>query len=442
MIHPNRLTRFPSRLAGLLTARAAAAVCAAVAGGLLGLAGCAGSSGSAEVAGVPQALPAPGFAREWATVLDLKNDEVDRLFVRDELLFVYTKKGSSYVLSRDSGGIQHLEAVPGGNYRLRPPVVLPDRILYPTTSDIAVYNRQGQPLRTIDVGGAFRSNAVVGGRSVFIAVDSPNGGSRVAKIDVPLSNANDPNLPSGKRSWELQAFRGGMSAAPAVQADAVYAADESGLVYAVTADGREPIWPISNPPFGNTFDARSPVTADVIADETGVYVATAGEGKLYCLSRNTGQVRWQYFGSGALTATPVVTPDTVYVLDPNRGMVALNKGDAPDPASPQFNRTPRWTQTGVRQILAQDDKYTYGLRNDNVIVALDKQTGAVEFVSRRKDLHAFATNAKDGTLYAATKGGRVLAVKPVFQAGQVGEVVDASGLLNRADTPRVVADAR
>ena len=83
----------------------------------------------------------------------------------------------------------------------------------------------------------------------------------------------------------------------------------------------------------------------------------------------------------------------------------------------------RWERTDVAQVLSQDDKYTYVVRKDNVIAALDKKSGEAQFTSRRKDFAAYASNPKDGTVYAATKGGRIVAVKAVLTPGQVGELV-------------------
>jgi outer membrane protein assembly factor BamB len=214
-------------------------------------------------------------------------------------------------------------------------------------------------------------------------------------------------------------------------------------VYAVNAESNQPIWPVFTPPYGQVFDTRSGVTADLKADDAGLYVPTVSEGRLYCLNRTNGSVKWQWTGTGALTVSPVVTTDTVYQTDPNLGMVAIDKQEGPDVTTPQFNRLPgkgvRWSLADVKQVLAQDDKYTYALRRDNVIVALDKRTGETQFTSRRKDFHTFATNPKDGTVYAATKGGRVVAVKGVFQPGQVGEVVRSDERLLPVERPGAVA---
>ena len=59
------------------------------------------------------------------------------------------------------------------------------------------------------------------------------------------------------------------------------------------------------------------------------------------------------------------------------------------------------------------------------MVARDKKTGEVKFTSRRHDLDVFATNTlkEDGVVYAATKAGRIIAIKPILKPGVVGEVV-------------------
>ena len=53
----------------------------------------------------------------------------------------------------------------------------------------------------------------------------------------------------------------------------------------------------------------------------------------------------------------------------------------------------------LTQFLAEDEKHVYLLRDkDNVIVALDKQTGEQLFENNRRDLTTFATNnGGDGT---------------------------------------------
>src|SRR5581483_683004 len=88
-----------------------------------------------------------------------------------------------------------------------------------------------------------------------------------------------------------------------------------------------------------------------------------------------------------------------------------------------FNRDARWVAADAVQFLAEDDQYAYLRSSANAVIAVDKKTGQTKFQSQRGDLSKFATNTKDNMIYLATTGGRVMAVKPVLQAGAVGELV-------------------
>ena len=68
---------------------------------------------------------------------------VTRLHATDTLIFGYTDDGTSYVLDRAAGTIQHAETVRHGNEALHPPVVLREFIVYPTNTSLEVYDRKG-----------------------------------------------------------------------------------------------------------------------------------------------------------------------------------------------------------------------------------------------------------------------------------------------------------
>jgi outer membrane protein assembly factor BamB len=175
----------------------------------------------------------------------------------------------------------------------------------------------------------------------------------------------------------------------------------------------------------------------VAADETGVYAAST-DTRLYCLNRGTGRLKWQYYGGTALREGPILSASHVYLPIPGAGIAAFSKADG------DFNRKPIWLAAGMTQFLAEDDKLVYLKRgDDNVIVALDKATGEQRFESRRRDLTAFATNRKpDGTIYAASKTNRVLAIKPVLRPGVVGELVWNESEVDAAAAAAAVAIAR
>ena len=416
------------------------------------LAFCAAGCASAPPAPTgPTLVSPPAFVVQWVDDLqvpDLRNNPVTGLFVREDKLFVYTKDGSSYVINRPNGLTIHVDEVPSGAARLHPPVLLKDWIIYPTTTALEVFDQRGVYLRTLPVQGSIASDAVGDGRSsVYVAVEIP-GATRVCRYDM-LKMANQPAPPLGQRypieakqyNWALQAYHGGIPAAPAFFADVVYVAGEDGLVMAVSSEDRNPIWPIDqeNTPTQGMFDARAPVVANLSADDSGLYVP-AFDGRLYCINRISGQVKWQYFASAPPLLTPaILMSDTVYIRDPGLGIVAIDKVEPPSipgkPTKPHYNRDPRWTSKAVGDILAQDERYVFATRRDNSVVALDKKNGESAFASKRNDFTNFALNTKDSTIYAATKDGHVIAMKAVTLPGIIGEVATRGD----ADKPVAVA---
>ena len=60
------------------------------------------------------------------------------------------------------------------------------------------------------------------------------------------------------------------------------------------------------------------------------------------------------------------------------------------------------------------------------IVALDKQTGKKAFESDHHDFACLGINPRDGLIYVAFAGGKIMALQPVLRAGQIGELVRAT----------------
>lgn len=408
--HPNAPARFVPVTA---LALALAAGCALVA------AGCRKDKG-APAKRADAALQQQSFARQWAIDLALRGDTVTALHVRDESVYTYTRAGRAYCLARDSGSVRYMRPIHGGATALHPPIEMKEKytmrgernepttvspVIFPTATTLEIYDRlTGRFIRNANLGFSVRSDAVGRAGSVYLGA-AKAGSARGAAVDI-----RQPYVPV---RWELMVHKSAISAAPAVYEDAVYFGAEDGSVIAVTTANRDTMWPMS----GSAFMTGGPIYGDLAVDGDNVYAAS-GDSKLYALNRNNGKIRWQYYAGQALRSGPVVTPDTVYQFVPGTGVVALDKGGG-------GIRKPRWTADDATQFLAQDDRNAYLRRKDNAIVARDKQTGEAKFVSQRRDLDVFSTNTitQDGMMYAATRQGRVIAIRPVLRPGTVGEVV-------------------
>ena len=356
-----------------------------------------------------EALPMQSFKREWLAPLELKDDAITRVFLREDVVVAYTKSNMAYVLSRAGGAVKFAAKMTDSSIPPLEPVVLKERVIFPTDSTLEIYHRDGRFERSYVTQSSPRTN-VVGqrdGSRVFFGADARNSG-RVVAIETLPGQYKPVN-----QKWELMGDKGApIYSAPAVSAGIVYAAFGDGEVYAVNQDNRQAIWSTST---GQTFKTYGPVQADLRADEFGVYVPST-DSKFYCLDKTQGRVKWEYFAGSSLRMTPAITATMVYLPVTDRGVVAIDKINGP------AVREPKWIVRDAVKLVAEDEKYAYFHRADNVVIAIDKASGEQKFTSKRTDFVAFATNIKDSTIYAATKSGQVMAIVPVLKPGNMGEM--------------------
>lgn len=393
---------------------------AVLAGALTTAGGCRGKKPKAKATGEQPPLALQTFARQWATDLKLGRDSLRTIHVRDDTIFAFTRGGRAVSLARDSGSIQFSRPIKGGGTLLHAPIVMNEKltirttrediivtpVIFPTATTIEILEKgTGRFITSSDLKFTIRSDAVGRGGVLYLG-GAYRGSSRAASIDI-----REPYVPV---RWELMTPGAAISAAPALWEDAVYFGGEDGAVYAVSTAGRESIWPLP----GGVFQTGAAIIGDLAIDNDNLYVAST-DNKLYALNRNSGKMRWQYFGSASMRTGPMVTSDAVYQFVPGTGLVALDK------AQGEFIRKPRWVAGNATQLLAQDERNAYVRTRDNRIAAHDRKTGELRFTSQRRDLEVFGTNLvkEDGIIYAATKKGRVIAVRPVLKPGTVGEVV-------------------
>jgi len=379
----------------------------AVLGALVGCTHHAGSTSqpAAKVAPVPatvDALPAQGFSRDWSTNVPLDGSKATEIHLRDDLVFVYSADHKSYLIDRASGQLLSIMPVTSPRTTLRPPVVLGDKIVYPTNSTLEVYNRKGRLLKSLNLGFAIRSDATgVAPNTIYVGSDYGNGG-RLSAVNL--------NKDYGFLFWELNTF-GGVSSKPVVVQTVVYVGGEDGRVYAVNPD-RGGAWGLP----GSAFASDGPIYGNLAGDDYGIFAASF-DGKLYCLDRSNGKIKWMWYAQAPLKDTPVVTATLVYQRTSDGSLVAIDK------TTGEHARKPKWTAPGVKQVLSEDEKHTYVLTDAGEIAALDKATGAQLFTNSRRDFVSFATNTKSATIYGVTAAGQVIAIKPILRAGLTGELV-------------------
>jgi hypothetical protein len=363
----------------------------------LGLAGCKTPQATAPSMAP---LPAEAFVKQWQADVGNARDPITQLHVREGALIAYTHNNNSFWLSASGGQLLAINQVAAPGHTIQPPVSLADRVVIPTTATVEIFDKSGKHIDSLKSPRVLESPAAGAGESFFIAVAYPGSG-RLAKVDLGKDKAS--------LDWELYTSAG-IVAAPAVVGDSVFCAGMDGKVTAVTFT-RQPLWPLPD----NVFRTGGPVTADVAADDSGVYVASQ-DSKLYCLDRAIGKIHWIYYAGTPLTDQPLILGNMILQLVPYEGLVAINKTEG------AYSRQPMWRQPVAEQVLAADDKFLY-VRNGSTIIALDKASGEPRFRSDRADLSVFATNLTTPMIYAATHSGTILGIRPVLKPGTVGEMV-------------------
>ena len=342
------------------------------------------------------------FRALWTRNLDMDGAEPRALYVRGDMLFVYATDNMVYELDRKSGNVGFIIRAAERGTQIKPPALYKDEVIIPTDLTLDYYNMKGYRIESIRPGDPIRSAVAVDEHGVYVGIDSSQGGARVACIDSAR--------PASPYRWQFLT-KGVVVGTPAVYEGVLFAGCADGSVYAVDSD-RAIAWGALD----GIFSTAGPIHGDIIADNSGVYVASA-DSKLYCLNLRDGKILWQYYAGFPLYDSPAVTQTTVYINVRDRGVAALDKGQG------EFNRKVRWTAPHTQRFLAEDDQYAFLLDKEGTVVAVDKKTGAVQFTSRRTDLAAFAVNTTDGVVYAATEDGKIIAAVAVKRHGEIGALV-------------------
>lgn len=343
-------------------------------------------------------LPAGSFAQAWQA--EVEADSAFRsLQVIGDRVYATTDRNQFFSISADGGTVQYAARVARPGEQVFPPVATGQNIVIAHTTVLSIVDRQGRTVRDIDLRSPIRSPVTPFRNNLVVGIDS--GGGRLAMVD--------PSRQFVPIIWEITT--GLITGAPATTNDLIFAGSALGRVYACD-DEKKQVWNLA----GGFFQTDRPISADLAADDYGVYAASQ-DTKLYVLDKLNGRVKWVYHAGVPLVNGPLLTADSVYQPVPGVGLVALTK------TGENKYRTPRWTAQGVRQLVSVDERHVYVATDDGAIAALDKQTGAVRFTSEARGFVAFATNLASPTIYAATRDGRIVAIRPVLRPGTIGLLV-------------------
>jgi len=393
---------------------------AAVLFGCLMVSGCTPTQ-SGPAASDFQLISKPSFVKVWDVQLPLHpGDTVKGIYYLDGTVHVLTDMNYDHAVTGDSGALPYRNEIGTPENTLQGgPVLVTNGIVFPTSHTLELFARDGTFVRSIDVKYGITNQVVGNHNNVYLGLDFHNG--CLGQVDVTQE--------INPIQWTFLTF-GPVDGPVAVSDNVVYAGSEDGNVRACFED-RTPTWPLLE---NSGFNTQSKIVAGVAVDSKSCYCGTTA-GKFFCLDKNTGKLKWQYFAGQPLEFTPQVTDSLIYVYVPGLGLTALEKtskmtlGDQETIDDSPFH-TPKWSVRSAGRILAEDDQYVYVVlgppNQTRGLAAVDKQTGKVEYHTRTHDLAFVTCQPKAAMIYGVTRTGLVMAIKPVSEPGSYGEVVDNS----------------
>jgi len=391
----------------------------------LGLAGCAPSGG--EYAGLihPEVLAKAELQYYWHVRLQLdRGEEIARMRLVGDRLYCLTNRNRLLALDAARGVSIWSQVLPRPPQKVFGPVHADKLAIPPRLRVQTAPGARPEPAKPFDA-------VILNTLSEILVLDRSTG-ELVARIsfgfpactagavDAAVEAGGEPgpaehyflaslrgwyygiNLTTGLQDWGMPTG-GFVSAAPAFYNGIVYVAGEDNVLYATKADRYAvALWSSQSL---DSQQMHGPVTASIHVDARGCFVPCR-DGRLYAFDRLTGKPLWEPF----VCQKPLV--DDIQVGE--NSVFQLAQGDsfyAVDIA----NGWKRWSMPEGIQILAVTRNLTsraYLLDSAGSIRVVEEMTGKVEAILPMTGLDRFLPNATVPAIYAATRKGRIVCIRP------------------------------
>jgi outer membrane protein assembly factor BamB len=345
----------------------------------------AGATAWADEDYVPaEPLRAAGMIKTWQLRLPLdKGQELADVYLVDDQLYAATNDGYVFAIHADTGANRWLRHVTSEGYRVGRPCHAGERVIFVTPTTILELNRltgEGVLKHELDIpAGTF---GTTDGTYLYV------GGLDRRVYAFAVANA--------RMMWKA-ITSGPVNGTPALYQGQLFAASSDGIVYSCRAVDKAYRW--QKQLYGS-------VTADLVADERGVYVAGQDQ-SLYLLDLQFGEIRWQARFSGPLYEAPVVTPAVAFQFCADDGLVAVNT------AQVDVDQRVRWKLPEGRHLLTVDAEHACVLSRDGTMLVVDIADGKLAETVPAPGMTLGAPSPERTAIYVASPDGRLLCARPL-----------------------------
>lgn len=359
-----------------------------------------------------------GMTQYWQLQLPLApGQQVADVYLVDEHLYACTVDGFVFSVDARTGTVLWLKRVTTGGYRIEAPCHAGDRVIFVTPAEMRQYDRHyGDAIRSLKFEFPAGSPAVCdGSRYIVGGIDQ-----RFYAFRVDWNNARDNEF-GDFPVWKV-ATRGQVVSRPALFGDYVAVASDDGRIYACRSIDKGGMW---------ITGLGTSVTADLAADEKGVYVACRDQ-SLYMLEVNTGKQIWRERLGAPLSEPPVLTADRAYQFSEADGVVSIA-------STTQFDgdRT-QWKLAQGRSLATVVGNHGLFLARDGGLLDVRLSDGNVRSTIAT-DLVIAIPVPSQPWLYLASPDGRIFCARPVGTPTLLATDVRAAQIPNRTEETAVAA---
>ena len=342
------------------------------------------------------ALDEAGFVKYWQLPLPLfPGQELDHCYLVDDQVYATTVDGYVYAVDAQTGAIRWMKQITTAGYSIRRPCHHGNLVLFVLPPAIIAYDRYtGTPVHRMDTRFPTGTPAVSDGKLFYVGgIDQRIYAFRLG-VDFEV--------------WKTRA-EGQVISQPVLLGEHLYFVGETGTIYACTASNKRFYWKTTR---------TGSITADLAADENGIYAASL-DYSLYLFDPAFGGLRWRARFSGPLTDPPVLTPKVAYQYCQQDGLVAVNTETV------GVTQRIRWKLPNGRTVLTVDGNAVYVYTTDHNILEVDAETGRIGHTIPVAGFNYFMPTTKTVALLLASKDGRLFCARkqgvPIVLAQQVRE---------------------
>ena len=317
----------------------------------------------------------------WINNLVLgKGEDVEKLFVMDEDIYVLTSHNTLFCLSKKSGMIRFVMSVAAKGLPVFEPKLHENRLFLIAANNLLVIDTDiGVRLHKQRIKFSVTAAAVPNAAFLYIA-------------------GMDKRLHAMDREARFQQFA--VAAADDPMITSVVATDsyvvfstEKGNIVSIPSGGPKKRW---------QYDAVGEISAPLVLRDSKLYAA-GRDTNLYKLNAQTGMLDWLVRTESALITKPRVTGTTVYQYAQSKGLYAVNIADG---------KVVWLLENGV-DLLAENGSKAYVATNDGMCAVMDNRSGEKLYSINFSRVSNFAANTLDSAMYLLDNAGQIVCIKPV-----------------------------